>query len=76
MKQLLQFSSAKLQRITVLKRQIEKLEAQLARLVGDEKPAAVQAAPRKRRKMSAAGRRAISLAAKARWAKIKAGQKK
>ncbi len=32
-------------------------------------------APRKRRKMSAAGRRAISLAAKARWAKVRTAKR-
>ena len=33
-------------------------------------------APKKRRKMSAAGRAKISAAAKARWAKVKATKKK
>ena len=32
--------------------------------------------PRKKRKLSAAGRKAISDAAKARWAKVRAGRKK
>lgn len=75
MEQLLQISSAKLQRILTLKKQIESLEAQLVRLVGEDAPAAANA-PVKQRTMSTAGRRAISLAAKARWAKIKAAQKK
>lgn len=74
MNELLQISTARLQRILKLKRQIERLQAQLEKLAGSAAPAAK--APRKRRrKMSAAGRRAISLAAKARWAKIKAAQK-
>ena len=36
----------------------------------------VAGAPRKRRKMSAKARAAISAAQKARWAKLKAGEKK
>lgn len=76
MKQLLEFSSARLQRAVTLKKKIEKLQVQLARLLGDDTaPAANQAAP-KRRKMSAAGRARIAAAAKARWAKFRAAKKK
>jgi hypothetical protein len=45
----------------------------LKHILGSLAKAPTVAAPKKkRRKMSAAGRRRISLAAKARWAKIKA----
>ena len=74
MNELLQISTAKLQRIIALKKQIERLQTRLTKLAGK---AVASAAPvaRKRRRMSAAGRRAVSRAAKARWAKIKAAQK-
>ena len=75
MNELLQISTAKLQRIVALKKQIERLQTQLGKLAG-KAVASIAAAPRKRGKMSAAGRRAISRAAKARWAKIKAAQQK
>lgn len=75
MKELLQLSVAKLQRILAVKKQIERLQAKLEKLAGAASPAAVAAAPRKRRRMSAAGRKRISEAAKARWAKLRAAKK-
>jgi hypothetical protein len=75
MKDLLQISAAKLQRILKVKRQIEQLEARLGKLAGGRAAVAGVDGPRKRRKMSAAGRKAISDAAKARWAKVRAGKK-
>jgi hypothetical protein len=76
MKQLLNLSSAKLQRVAALKRKIETLEARLAQMIGEDAAPSTSSATVKQRKMSAAGRRAISRAAKARWAKIKAATKK
>ena len=76
MKQLLQLPAAKLQQILVVKRQIERLESRLAALVGSEASSPVQALGRRKWKMSAAARRKISLAAKARWAKFRAAKKK
>jgi hypothetical protein len=61
-------SASQLRRAADIKDQIESLQKELARLLGSTDGAA---APRKRRKMSAAGRRKIAAAAKARWAKIK-----
>lgn len=75
MNDLLHISTAKLQTIIAVKKQIERLQARLVKLAGAAVPASVATAPRKRRKMSAAGRKAISEAAKARWAKIKAKKK-
>lgn len=75
MNDLLHISTAKLQRIIAVKKQIERLQARLVKLAGAAVTASASAAPRKRRKMSAAGRKAISEAAKARWAKIKAKKK-
>lgn len=75
MNDLLHISTAKLQRIIAVKKQIERMQARLVKLAGAAVPASASAAPRKRRKMSAAGRKAISEAAKARWAKVKATKK-
>ena len=74
MKDLLQLSTAKLQRIIKVKKQIEQLESRLAKLAGGGSVAGLDV-PRKRRKMSAAGRKAISDAAKARWARERAAKK-
>jgi uncharacterized protein YciI len=75
MKELLNFSVAKLKRMAALKSKIERLQSQLEALVtiGPRTPAK---SGRKRRKMSAAARRKISLAAKARWAKVRARKSK
>lgn len=76
MKDLLQLSTAKLRRIIAVKRQIERLEAQLEKLVGATSSSVATGAPRKRRKMSAEARKRISEAATARWAKFRAAKKK
>ena len=68
MKEILSISSVQLKRIVALKEKIEKLQSQLQAAVGSA-PAG-KAAP-KRRRMSAAARKNISAAAKARWAKVK-----
>ena len=74
MNDLLHISTAKFLRIISVKKHIERLQARLAKLVGAAVPALAPAAPRKR-KMSAAGRKASSDAARARWAKVKAKKK-
>lgn len=70
-------STAKLKRVISIRGKIERLEAQLEKLVGGIGAKGLTAAgtPRKRRKMSAAARKAISAAAKARWAKYRAEKK-
>jgi hypothetical protein len=68
-------SAQQLRRAAGIKDKIQSLEKELEQILGSStKPVAV-AAPKKRRKMSAAGRAKISAAAKARWAKIKAAKK-
>ena len=62
-------SASQLRRAADIKDKIEALQRKLAWLVGSTGDAA--AAPRKRRKMSAAGRARIAAAARARWAKAK-----
>jgi hypothetical protein len=57
-----------------LKEKIVALEKELNQLFGSTAKPVESPAPKKRRKMSAAGRAKIAAAAKARWAKVK-GQK-
>jgi hypothetical protein len=73
--ELINLSGAKLKRMAVLKAQIERLQSRLEALAGNTPPSPGRKVVRKRRKMSAAARRKISLAAKARWAKVKAAKK-
>ena len=73
---ILNLSAAKLKHVVALKTQIERLQSQLEALVTTASPTAAKIAPRKRRKMSAAARKKISQAAKARWAKVKAAKSK
>ncbi|MGO8837563.1 MAG: hypothetical protein ACLQAH_05255 [Limisphaerales bacterium] len=61
-------SAGQLRRAADIKDKIEALQRKLARLVGSANDVA---APRKRRKMSAAGRARIGAAVRARWAKVK-----
>jgi hypothetical protein len=75
MKEFLNLSVAKLKRMAVLKTRIERLQSQLEALATSASPPSTGKAVRKRRKMSAAARRKISLAAKARWAKVRAAKK-
>ena len=71
---LLNLSTAKLKRIVALKQQIEKLSAKLETLAGGS-AAPVGRPAKKKWTMSAAARRKISAAAKARWAKVRAAGK-
>jgi hypothetical protein len=61
-------SASQLRRAADIKDKIESLQKELAGLLGSSTDGA--AAPRKRRKMSAAGRARIAAAQKARWAKV------
>ena len=61
-------NSSQLHRAAGIKHKIESLQKALARLLVSTDGAAT---PRKRRRMSAAGRRKIAAAARARWAKVK-----
>jgi hypothetical protein len=71
MKLLLNLSVAQLKRMARLKAQIERLQSRLEALATDSSAGPGRKPGRKRRKMSAAARRKISLAQKARWAKAK-----
>jgi hypothetical protein len=76
MKEVLNLSVAKLKRIIKLKTQIERLQSQLAVLASDPAVKPAKAPAKQKRTMSAAARRKISLAAKARWAKFHAAKAK
>ena len=73
---LLKVPAAKLKRILALKTQIERLESRIESVIVAALPGPFQKVVRKKRHMTAAARKKISLAAKARWAKIKAGRGK
>lgn len=75
MNELLNLSVAKLKRMAALKTKIERLQSQMEALVGNSSRTPAKGG-RKRRKMSAAARRKISLAAKARWARVRAAKAK
>ena len=76
MKEILNLSVAKLKRLAALKSKIERLQSQLEAVMTNGSKAPAKKAVRRRRKMSAAARRKISLAAKARWAKVRARKSK
>jgi hypothetical protein len=75
MNELLNLSVAKLKHMAALKAKIERLQSQMEALAGNSSRAPAKGV-RKRRKMSAAARRKISLAAKARWARVRAAKAK
>jgi hypothetical protein len=66
-------SADQLRRLAGIKRKIESLQNRLTRLVDG---AAGTAAPRKRRRMSAAGRARIAAAQRARWGRVKGKKSK
>jgi len=67
---LAQLSVKQLKRAVAIREKIETLERQLNKILAAESPSA--AAPRRRRRLSAAAKARISAAAKARWAKFRA----
>ena len=66
---ILNLSAQQLRRAAGIKDQIASLEKKLSQIVGA--PAQANSAPKKSRKISAAGRARIAAAARARWAKVK-----
>jgi hypothetical protein len=65
-------TTSQLHRIIAIKEQIEALQGELAIIASDEGETSVPTKTKKgKRRMSAAGRAAISAAAKARWARVK-----
>jgi len=75
-KDLVNLPAWKLKRIVALKTKIERLQTQVENLVTAALPGPVGKVVTAKRKMSAAARRKISLAAKARWARFHAGKGK
>ncbi len=76
MKEVLSLSIDKLKQIVELKTQIARLQSKLESLAGTASPAPVEKPAKRKRTMSAAARKKISLAAKARWAKFHAAKAK
>jgi hypothetical protein len=64
-------TSKQLRRAASLKDKIESLQKRIGKLLGSPSKPDIEAKPKKRRKMSAAGRASIAAAQKARWAKVK-----
>jgi hypothetical protein len=64
-------TSKQLRQAANLKDKIESLEKRIGKLLGSPSKPVAEAKPKKRRKMSAAGRARIAEAQKARWAKLK-----
>jgi hypothetical protein len=60
-----------LRRAANIKDKIQSLENELGRILGASTKSSNAVAPKKKRKMSAAGRAKIAAAARARWAKVK-----
>ncbi|MGH7991169.1 MAG: hypothetical protein ACREDS_13390 [Limisphaerales bacterium] len=73
MNEIISLSAQQLRQAAEIKDKIESLQNELDQISGLSVAAAV---PRKRRKMSAAGRARIAAAQKARWAKFKAPAQK
>jgi hypothetical protein len=72
MSNILTLTAAQLRQAADIKEKIASLENELAAILGATAPAVkIIAGKPKKHKMSAAGRAAISAAAKARWAKVK-----
>jgi hypothetical protein len=67
-------TSTQLRQAASLKEKIQTLEKRLGQILGSSIPSAAQDAPKRRRKMSAAGRARIVAAQRARWAKRKGKQ--
>ena len=72
---LINLSAAKLRKASQLKERIEALNSELANLIDEIVPAPIAAIHKKRRTMSAAARAKIAAAARARWARVRAGKK-
>ena len=64
-------SAQQLRRAANIKDKIQSLENELGRILGASTKSSNAVAPKKKRKMSAAGRAKIAAAQKARWAKVK-----
>ena len=64
-------TSKQLRQAASIKDKIESLEKRIGKLLGSPSKPVAEAEPKRRRKMSAAGRARIAAAQKARWAKIR-----
>ncbi len=76
MNRLAQLTSKSLRRAASIRDRIEKLESDLAQIIGIPQQLTVGSVVRRKRKMSAAARKRISAATKARWARYRASKGK
>jgi hypothetical protein len=74
MSSIINITPQQLRRAADLKEKMDALETELNSILGSPAQMSDGAVVRKRRKMSRAGRARIAAAARARWAKIKAGR--
>jgi hypothetical protein len=72
---MLNITPKQLRKAANLQEKIQSLQRKLGELLGSSDETAAMEAPRKRRKVSAAGRARIAAAARARWARIRATKK-
>jgi hypothetical protein len=71
---MIQLTPTQLRQAADIQEEIQELQGKLSKILGGEVPTPSQAKAPKKRKMSAAGRKAIGDAAKARWAKYNAAK--
>ena len=72
---MIELTSKQLRHAANIKDKIDSLQKELQRLLRSNGSAIQTKAAPKKRKMSVAARKKISVAAKARWAKVRAGKK-
>ena len=72
---MLNLSSKQLRRAANIQDKIASLQKELSRIVKSPAHGKTSAAPKRKRKMSAAGRAKIAAAARARWARVKGAKK-
>ncbi len=72
----MKLTGAQFKKAAAIKERIERLERELTGILGIPEAMTVGGTMRRHRTMSAAARAKISAAAKARWARVKAGKSK
>jgi hypothetical protein len=72
---LMNLSARELKRAVMVKQRIDRLHLQLEAILAAGSPPPIRRMIHRRRRMSAAARAKIAAAARARWAKVRAGKK-
>ena len=71
---IISLSVQQLRRAADIKEKLQSLEKEIGQILGVSTTPAAYSEPKKRRKMSAAGRARMAAAARKRWAKVKGGK--